>query len=564
MESSSIQQQVEELLEKNLEKEDDLLEIDMGDLDNIMLKSSSIDDIEINDIADVDNAPIVKKKKEVPKTKKTTAATKKKTKSKAPVKSKQKTQVLNTQTNIEQLVEQSLLQQPSDQQVEKKVEYTEVQSSNQSSNQTFTQLSNQQVEKKVEQVDAQLSIQPSGQQPDKQIDNQPSIQSSSHPSNQLSNQSSDQSVTQQPDPIAMKFKTESSVDTNSAPKIHSYDILEEWLKQYKNISLFDKIAGIIYGCALGDCLGLPLEGRSADSIKNCGVLPIVGMPQRKYKGFEKGDWTDDTDQLILLMETLTEGNLKFNGSRFAQKLVNWKKGGFKELGDVAGFGCGSLTGRVVSKDNYVNYPVSAAMEAYREMGSNVAPNGAIMRCGIIAMCKNWEKLAIQQCVITHVDSRCIYSSWLVIAICRSLMKNIIPTNDYLFKNKPYFIKKRHAEEFDKYQKIYCMDSDKMLDKLNLGDEEGMGYTLKGLGSAFYALSRIREGSVKSADDYKKYQLEIVNKGGDSDTNAAISGQVFGAYLGYSKLPKEWLSELLNKKWLDQKIIRLFKVIIESP
>ena len=340
------------------------------------------------------------------------------------------------------------------------------------------------------------------------------------------------------------------------------DKIAKWISDYKQVVLFDKIAGLMYGCALGDCIGLPFEGRSTEHIKSLPTPPIVGLPQRNYRGITQGDWSDDTDQLILLMDVLTENKLNFNTRSFARKLYSWKKTGFKELGDTQGLGCGSLTGRVLSKENFIDNPMHCAIKTYKELGCISAPNGAVMRCGISAVSSDWQKTAIMQSIVTHVDARCIYSAWLVTAMCRSLFRNIIPTNESLLKNKNDFIKRVHTDEFNKYQRIYDGATDKMLEKLDLGNDEGMGYTLKALGVAFYALANIRDGKINNATDYKRFQLEIVNKGGDADTNAAISGQVLGSYLGYSKLPKDWISGLIHKKWLDVKIIKLYEVIVK--
>jgi ADP-ribosylglycohydrolase len=65
------------------------------------------------------------------------------------------------------------------------------------------------------------------------------------------------------------------------------------------------IAGLIYGCALGDNLGLQAEGKTLDEVKK---MQIVDQPNKDYKGIEKNDWTDDTDQLVLLMEAIGETN----------------------------------------------------------------------------------------------------------------------------------------------------------------------------------------------------------------------------------------------------------------
>lgn len=282
------------------------------------------------------------------------------------------------------------------------------------------------------------------------------------------------------------------------------------------------------------------------------------MSDTGIRGILSGDWTDDTDQLICLLDTLSETELKFNMSLFAEKIYNWCKKGYPELGDIAGMGLGQLTARVISKDYFKRVPMRAALEAYNELGSTLAPNGAIMRCGIAACGIDYNSIAIRQCITTHVDCRCVFSSWACVKICRELMFDRIPDHYKIIFNSNEFIKNKHKSEFDKYTTIYySSDLNNILTKLQL-DGEGPGYVLKALGCAFYTLRRIQE-SEKDVN-YKKIILDIINAGGDTDTNAAVAGQILGAYIGYQALPKEWLYKLIHKQWLDEKIIKLFNVV----
>ncbi|CAF5106434.1 unnamed protein product, partial [Rotaria socialis] len=63
---------------------------------------------------------------------------------------------------------------------------------------------------------------------------------------------------------------------------------------------------------------------------------------RHSQRWRRGDWTDDTDQWILILETLTETN---NGEPdevvFAKKLENWIRNGYPMLGDHGGMGLGA-------------------------------------------------------------------------------------------------------------------------------------------------------------------------------------------------------------------------------
>ena len=45
--------------------------------------------------------------------------------------------------------------------------------------------------------------------------------------------------------------------------------------------------------------------------------------------------------------------------------------------------------------------------------------------------------------------------------------------------------------------------------------------------------------MRHSNDFEKGILEIVNAGGDSDSNAAIVGAMIGATVGLSGIPKRW-------------------------
>jgi hypothetical protein len=351
--------------------------------------------------------------------------------------------------------------------------------------------------------------------------------------------------------------------------IHPTKDLIDLFLQLTNSEIIDKIIGIIYGCALGDCAGVQVEGYNLDRIKTYytdGVIDMLG-PMQSIRGIESGDWTDDTDQLILLMEVFTENKMQFSEQLFAKKLLNWKNHGFSELGDLAGMGLGQLTARAMSKDYFAVDPVKASKEAYIELGENRAPNGAVMRCGICAICPDWKTVSLRQAETTHTDTRSIYSSYLITRICRELLQGKISTYAELSDLRSQYLKSdKNLSEYNIYHKIY-ISSDKegientLLQDLKLDEDDKMGYTLKTLGCGIYALQYISSAIYSETPlDFKKIILEIINRGGDTDTNAAVAGQVLGAHLGYSKLPKDWIAKLKHKEWLDKKIISLFDTI----
>jgi ADP-ribosylglycohydrolase len=50
-------------------------------------------------------------------------------------------------------------------------------------------------------------------------------------------------------------------------------------------------------------------------------------------------------------------------------------------------------------------------------------------------------------------------------------------------------------------------------------------------------------ALKHQDDFKKALITAVNHNGDSDSTGAITGNILGAYLGFSKIPSDWIENV---------------------
>ncbi|CAF4324435.1 unnamed protein product, partial [Adineta steineri] len=133
-----------------------------------------------------------------------------------------------------------------------------------------------------------------------------------------------------------------------------------------------------------------------------------------------GDWTDDTDQWILILETLTEHG--GDETVFARKLTTWINRGYPELGDYGGMGLGANVSQVVNSKNYLTHPLNASETVWERSGRQAAPNGAVMRCSASAVVhfNDLEKVkstAMLMCKTTHFDPRCIASC---LAVCLTI------------------------------------------------------------------------------------------------------------------------------------------------
>lgn len=132
------------------------------------------------------------------------------------------------------------------------------------------------------------------------------------------------------------------------------DLLESILENATDPRLVDRLLGCIYGQALGDAYGLSTEFEDRDDVArkypNCSLIPFPDYVLTGHnRRWMRGDWTDDTDQWILVLLTLM-----FHGGDervFAQKLTNWIYYGYPELGDHGGMGLGANVSQVIRHFN---------------------------------------------------------------------------------------------------------------------------------------------------------------------------------------------------------------------
>ncbi len=356
-------------------------------------------------------------------------------------------------------------------------------------------------------------------------------------------------------------------------------------RRLKQKILFDKFKGIIWGCALGDALGLPFEGSAYERAQvSAGSVefPCGGASGDRVRGITKGDWTDDTDHMVLLLDSayFDENNvMRIDNKLFASKLVLWRYNGFPELGDTTGMGLGSLTAKLTAHPKYTMNPQTTSIHVYESLGGSLkkcvlsapAPNGALMRIAPLALSEDYLSEVTEHTLITHYDSRCVVSCLLQCDIIRHILKNYnksqpLTNTDItkMAKDVSFLLDKEFLVEFNKYINIALsamlgaeLDNATTLktdlfEKLCVGVYDVSnknGYTFVALAVMIWAVRAAIAGY-----RYETVMKTIVAAGGDADTNAAIAGAVLGAYFGYSALPQAWVNATPNQAWLDKKIL----------
>ena len=292
--------------------------------------------------------------------------------------------------------------------------------------------------------------------------------------------------------------------------------------------LRDRARGAMLGLAVGNLLGLPVEGwnhREIDRSYYDGVTDID--PREAVRPMD-----DDLAQAVDLGEALLEGG-DYIGS-FAGRLVTWAR--------ENGRGMGILTSRVIQELEAGHAPPDAARLVYES--NRIAPNGGVMRCAPVALARHRQPEMLVRdsaatCVVTHYAVTCQWSGIMVNAVIAMLLRGVEP---------------------DLRSLMYAAAVDGAPDMLATALEDGIPAGV---------LSAIEDGAqvVPDASWLRRQQMlightllalqcglwaavtpldleaalrHVVEAGGDTDTNAAVAGAVLGARYGASAVPERWL------------------------
>ncbi|XP_078343352.1 ADP-ribosyl-[dinitrogen reductase] glycohydrolase-like [Oculina patagonica] len=351
--------------------------------------------------------------------------------------------------------------------------------------------------------------------------------------------------------------------------------------------LLDHIKGVIYGNCIGDAIGLLTEFMSkAEAAYIYGGESSKGKREKlmekftkkekkmphleydmKYDDFhrsrwETGDWTDDSDQMILILQSLLENDGKMVPVDFAKKMRNWSRKGYPELGDLGGMGIGRTTSFVLHHPDFLTDPHKAAEYVWENSGRQAAPNGGVMRTSILGVHDfgNIEKVIENTkaaCKVTHADPRCIASCVAVTTAVALMLQgrhfvkesNSYDTEAIMGDAYDYACATLETVEQEKELKKHMFA--KSLDDLKLDEAGKIGYTYKCLGAGFWSLRQ---------DDFRAALEAVTFEAGDADTNGAVAGALLGCKLGASKLPDSWRDKLKHKDWLHGHISNFLSLL----
>ncbi len=325
----------------------------------------------------------------------------------------------------------------------------------------------------------------------------------------------------------------------------------------------NRIYGAIFGHALGDAVGLITEFRPKNQIKN------IEFPyDAQIRGFPPCDWTDETDHMILVMQSLTSNQLQFNASDIASRFAEWARTGFEELGDTTGLGLAGPLKAIVTHDDFDTDPMKISEDVWRRSSGKMATNSSLSRTSVLGCADINDDRTASVCQMTHFDPRCVAACIIQTRFVHDLIHESVQTPQQVDKllqcninaAREKLTDENSTELLNFVQTAYSQN----IADLSLEDLSKASYVYKCLSCSIYALQVIKkacsEGRVPS---FKKVIIKIAAECGDADANCAVAGSVLGAFLGYHALPQDWIDALPNREWLELLTHNYIKAIDEA-
>ncbi len=303
----------------------------------------------------------------------------------------------------------------------------------------------------------------------------------------------------------------------------------------------DKFQGCIYGLAIGDALGFPVEFIDRNMIRNVygsdGVTDFVANHR-----FKPGTYSDDTQQSLCISRSLIKNAYSYINilmEEISREFVNWS-----ESSDNNRAPGGTSMGACRNLSKGTHWTRSGIYSDSCGSSMRVAPIGLVYHSDE----KKLLEVARNSSIITHTNPTAVASSvgaaLAVAYACRGDDPNKML--EYVI-DKTKDIDRTFADKIMQVQDVLSMNPDKAFDVLGEG---WVGH--EAVAGALYSFLR-------SPNDYRQTILTAANTTGDSDSFACIAGGISGAYNGIQEIPQKWIRDVENTEYLDKIARDIFEV-----
>ncbi len=311
------------------------------------------------------------------------------------------------------------------------------------------------------------------------------------------------------------------------------------------MNIRNKIAGALYGMALGDAMGMPAElwGRNkARKFFNGQIKGFIDGPKENEVAFNynKAQFTDDTSQALIILDSLKATNYIPDSSDIAKRILEWAK---KEN----------------AFENNILGPTSRLALSYfrdKKDASNITnkalSNGSSMRISPIGCFfypnqrKELVDYVFKVSQATHTSDVTIAGAAMIAeGVASAIINNdfeqvltdILSVEKYGYERGGETFSPRLAERVKigiQIAKKYINDEEEFSKKI---------YDIIGTGVGIIESVPAAISVAYYTQDPNRCSLMCANLGGDTDTIGAMATAICGAFVGYNNIKPEYIKLL---------------------
>lgn len=283
----------------------------------------------------------------------------------------------------------------------------------------------------------------------------------------------------------------------------------------------NKIRGVLYGVAVGDALGAPVEFMSAGEIGN-RFGRITEMVGGGWLGVRPGEITDDTQMTLCVARGIVEAP-ENPVEAIGAKFIKWMRSGPKDIGST----CGMAIRNAMEHGDSPGYDdwMDGAAKTHVALGGRSGGNGSLMRTAYIPCYYSDEETIRKQAgdisSMTHHDRAAAEACEIY---CR-IIARMLNRRDYTTRWEVF------RREVGKTRYRIAMEPH--------FTPNPTGYVVESFLAAIWSIRQ----ATWMATNFRQAVETAVNLGGDADTIGAITGGLVGALCGYNRIPESWVNAL---------------------
>lgn len=303
-----------------------------------------------------------------------------------------------------------------------------------------------------------------------------------------------------------------------------------------------QIKSALFGVAVGDALGVPVEFKSRQEISQNPVTTMIGYGTHNQT---PGTWSDDSSLTFCLAEGLTND---FCLDEIGQNFVKWYNENYwTPYGEV--FDIGGTTKQAILRIAKGENPELAGSSKETDNG-----NGSLMRILPLLFYLYNKPINVRFEItrrvssITHRHIRSIIACFYYLEFAKQIIEgrdkfDIYSNLQTLVLNHLTNLSINPAEIsfFDRLLKssIYELDAEQIY---------STGYVLHTLEASIWCLM--------TTSNFKEAVLKAVNLGYDTDTTGAVTGGLAGLLYGFENIPEEWVLQIAKNHEIENLAERL--------